>query len=69
MAGSGFDASDVADYGLWRIFSLGPDSLYNNLGTADPTLGWIYDPTNGTISSGMILRTQNDPEGKRFSRS
>jgi prepilin-type N-terminal cleavage/methylation domain-containing protein len=66
---SGFDAGDVADYGAWRIFSLGPDGLYNSLGTSDRSLGWIYDPTNGTISSGMILRTQADTVGKRFTRT
>lgn len=69
IPGSGFDAGDVRDYGLWRIFSLGPDGLYNNIGTSDPTLGWIYDPSNGTISSGMILRTQVDPEGRKFTRN
>jgi prepilin-type N-terminal cleavage/methylation domain-containing protein len=69
MAGSGFNASDVTDYGLWRMFSIGPDGLYNNLGTSDPTMGWIYDPTNGTISSGMIIRTQADTVGQRFTRA
>lgn len=59
---------DLNDYGQWRMFSLGPDGLFNSIGTADPTLGWIYDPTNGTISSGMILRTQKDVEGENFSR-
>ena len=59
---------DLADYGQWRMFSIGPDGLFNSVGTADPTLGWVYDPTNGTISSGMILRTQVDTEGENFSR-
>ncbi len=69
LSGSGFNDEDIADYGLWRMFSLGPDGMYNSVGTADPTMGWIYDPTNGTISSGMILRTQKDPVGENFSRA
>lgn len=68
VAGSGFDQTDINDYGDWRMFSIGPDKKYNSLGTADPTLGWIYDPTNGTMSSGMILRTQKDTKGEFFSR-
>lgn len=66
VSGSGFDGSDIARYGQWRIFSLGPNKTYERLGTLSPGLGWIYDPTNGTVSKGMILRTQADPEGKRF---
>ena len=60
---------DIQDYGEWRMFSIGPDKKYNPIGTADLTMGWIYDPTNGTISSGMILRTQKDTKGEFFSRS
>lgn len=66
VPGSGFDYRDINMYGSWRLFSLGPTRKYVALGTSDPGLGWIYDPTNGTVSKGMILRTQNDPEGKRF---
>jgi len=66
VSSSGFDYRDINMYGSWRLFSLGPTRKYVSLGTADPLLGWIYDPTNGTVSKGMILRTQNDPEGKRF---
>ncbi|GAB4315611.1 MAG: hypothetical protein Kow0059_07770 [Candidatus Sumerlaeia bacterium] len=68
VPGSGFDQTDIEDYGLWRMFSLGPDKKYNSLGTADPTLGWIYDPTNGTVSSGFIIRTQKDTVGEHFTR-
>jgi len=64
----GFSPADLEDYGYWRMFSLGPDRKYNNLGTSDTTLGWIYDPTNGTMSSGNILRTQKDTMGERFTR-
>lgn len=62
---SGFDYRDIDAYGDWRLFSLGPTRLYVSLGTYDPNKGWIYDPTNGTVSKGMIIRTQNDTEGKR----
>jgi len=65
---TGFGPADLEDYGLWRMFSLGPDKKYDPLGTADPTLGWIYDSTNGTMSSGNILRTQKDTMGQHFSR-
>lgn len=66
---SGFNHHDIQDYGMWRLFSLGPDGIYNSVGTGDDTMGWIYDPTNGTISSGLIIRTQNDPIGERFTPS
>jgi prepilin-type N-terminal cleavage/methylation domain-containing protein len=51
------------DYGHWRVFSLGPNGTYNGFGHADRR--WLYDPTNGTISSGQIIRTQFDEEGER----
>ena len=50
-----------ADYGHWRLFSIGPNRTYDGFGYADRH--WLYDPTNGTISSGQIVRTQYDPEG------
>jgi prepilin-type N-terminal cleavage/methylation domain-containing protein len=50
------------DYGHWRVVSLGPSGLYGGFGNAD--LGWIYDPTNGVRSRGMIMRTQKDVEGE-----
>jgi general secretion pathway protein G len=53
-----------SDYGHWRLFSIGPDRLYNGFGQAD--WSWLYDPTNGTISSGQIIRTQFDEEGERL---
>lgn len=52
------------DYGHWRIFSLGPDRQIDAFGEAD--MRWLYDPTNGTISSGQIVRTQKDEEGERL---
>lgn len=41
--------------GDWRINSVGPDRLWN------PSR--IYDPTNGTVSEGDIIRTQLSPSG------
>ena len=64
IRGGGWSLKNLEYYGHWRIFSLGPDKMYNlPFGLADPTLGWMYDPTNGTISSGCILRTarMSDP--------
>jgi prepilin-type N-terminal cleavage/methylation domain-containing protein len=65
----GYLDADVRDYGDWRIYSLGPMGQYWGIGTIDPTMGWKYDPTNGTMSSGFILRTQKDTSGENFSRS
>ena len=43
-------------YGYYKIGSLGPDHDYSG--------GFNrYDPTNGSVSSGDIYRTQNRPEG------
>lgn len=63
-----FDAGDLNDYGHWRMYSIGPDKTIDAIGTADRTLGWLYDPSNGTISTGEILRTHADPTGARFTR-
>ncbi len=41
--------------GEWRLQCVGPDRLWN------PSR--IYDPTNGTISDGDIIRTQLSPSG------
>jgi len=41
--------------GDWRLMSVGPDQFWN------PSR--IYDPTNGTMSEGSIIRTQRNPEG------
>jgi len=42
-------------YGIWKLISAGPDKR-ENTGVFGDTL--IYDPTNGTYSSGDIARTQ-----------
>ena len=41
--------------GEWRLNSVGPDKFWN------PSR--IYDPTNGTVSEGDIIRTQLRPDG------
>ena len=63
----------VNRYGSWRLVSNGPDRIYARSG--DPAgpfnpnpsaLGGSdipYDPTNGTVSWGNILRTHKDPNG------
>jgi type II secretion system protein G len=59
----------VNKYGLWRLNSIGPDryaSYDNGRGdVSDTGPGWpwfsncmVYDPTNGTISCGDIMRSQ-----------
>lgn len=50
-------------YGAWRIVGNGPDKVYNSDSTSVPgfsttSLNPIYDPTNGTISRGDIIRSQ-----------
>jgi hypothetical protein len=58
-------------YNRWRLFSLGPDKEYDNIpggsqySTPAP-VGMPYDPTNGTISSGNIIRSQKYPEQKTW---
>ena len=57
-------------YGLWRLVSDGPDQSYadphfvSGSDPADPNnvirgADVIYDPTNGTLSKGNIIRTQS----------
>jgi prepilin-type N-terminal cleavage/methylation domain-containing protein len=43
-------------YGAYKVASIGPDKDYTG---GRP----IYDPTNGTISTGDVYRTQRRPEG------
>ena len=44
------------DASAWLLFSLGPDQLYAVLKPAYPGRFVEYDPTNGTISDGDIIR-------------
>jgi prepilin-type N-terminal cleavage/methylation domain-containing protein len=44
--------------GDWFLLSFGPDAIYDiNAGTWPSTVH-IYDPTNGTVSRGDIIRTR-----------
>jgi len=59
LPGYGFDNLDLAEYGAWRITCIGPDKeFYGSIGRR------VYDATNGTISKGDIIRTQNNSEGR-----
>ena len=48
-------------YGGWRLYAAGPD------GTKGPDMkvNILYDPTNGTLSQGDIVRSQRDPVLRR----
>lgn len=56
-----FAALGPGALGYWRVYSLGPDQHFNAVETLDLTTGAFYDPTNGTISPGELLRTQLTP--------
>ena len=48
-------------YGSYRFAGCGPDTYYYNASLDGSGFGVIsYDPTNGTISVGDIIRTQKD---------
>jgi prepilin-type N-terminal cleavage/methylation domain-containing protein len=58
-------------YGAWRMFSIGPDRSWTNspdlAGFFSPAnVGLPYDPSNGTLSQGNIVRSQKEPEQTRF---
>ncbi len=42
-------------YGPWRLVSVGPDQVFDHRFLNSAQL--IYDPTNGTVSTGNILRS------------
>jgi prepilin-type N-terminal cleavage/methylation domain-containing protein len=44
------------DEGAWLLFSLGPDLKYDVLDPTYPSPFITYDPTNGTISKGDVIR-------------
>ena len=44
-------------YGLWRLYAAGPDGDKG----VDAKLSILYDPTNGTVSDGDIVRSQRAP--------
>ncbi len=65
----GFNTGAMEKYGKWRLVSNGPDRKYSdppNFPTDAPLYGAdvTYDPSNGTMSWGNILRTQRSPEGR-----
>ena len=57
----GTDARASNRIGHWRVLCIGPDKAWN------PMAG--YDPTNGTMSAGNIMRTQINPEGQGSEQS
>jgi prepilin-type N-terminal cleavage/methylation domain-containing protein len=63
-----FNLGALNRYGPWRLVSNGPDRVYSfpasppPLGPFNPTAALLgadipYDPTNGTVSNGNLLRT------------
>ena len=60
-------------YGRWRLISIAPDRNYYNKAIGAPSnpappfsAGMPYDPTNGTVSVGNILRSQASSEQKTW---
>ena len=58
-------------YGAWVLNSAGPDKTYGPYydggsypGSEYPQLPVPYDPTNGTVSDGDVIRSQKSSEGK-----
>ena len=43
-------------YGAWRLYAAGPDG-----DRTDAKQGILYDPTNGTVSNGDLVRSQRNP--------
>jgi prepilin-type N-terminal cleavage/methylation domain-containing protein len=54
--------------GGWRLGALGPQCKFIVGTTGQDLYGTdtVYDPTNGTVSRGMIWRSQRNPEVKSF---
>lgn len=50
------DGTNMRRTGFWVLFSLGPDKKYDVLDPVYPSPMYPYDPTNGTISKGDIVR-------------
>ena len=60
-------------YGGWRLFSIGPDRDWDNFPDNARTafrnpasVGLPYDPTNGTLSIGSIVRSQKEPDQRTW---
>lgn len=62
----GFLNADTAVFGQWRLYSFGPDQKFGAVYTLDLSPFMIYDPTNGSVSDGEIVRTQVEAEGRRY---
>jgi prepilin-type N-terminal cleavage/methylation domain-containing protein len=62
----GFMNADTSVFGQWRLYSFGPDQKFSAIYTLDLSPYGIYDPTNGSVSDGEIVRTQVEPEGRRY---
>ena len=66
--GTQMDGVEYLDlYGHWRLYSVGPDRDWDNLDndtqfSSPAPVGLPYDPTNGTVSPGSILRSQKESE-------
>lgn len=46
-----------SDRFMWYLSCVGPDGDYDQLWSGDPSSNYnLYDPTNGTVSSGDIIR-------------
>lgn len=60
--GSDLPSSDATPrlewFGRWAISSFGPDQIAGTPDVNGAFYGYTYDPTNGTISPGDILRRQ-----------
>jgi len=55
-------------WGWWQMRSMGPTGLYPGapgFSASFRSVNAIYDPTNGTVSTGMIIRNQKSGEGKQ----
>lgn len=50
----------IADWGHWRLVSAGPDRIR----IEDIKVNRVYNPTNGTVSRGDIVRTQRTAESR-----
>lgn len=53
-------------YGSWRLISIGPDRDFYNGQATTGYASILYDPTNGTVSPGNIIRSQklSDPKDR-----
>ena len=64
LLGKGFTASANAiepTFGGWRVYAAGPDRDKGR----DAKTGILYDPTNGTVSDGDLVRSQRNPRENR----